>query len=298
MKTLAKPSGCKINLLLNILGRRPDGFHELETILLPVPLFDGIELSRNASGIRLTTDHPLLPCDDSNLMVKAARAFFEVAGIAPAVTMHLAKRIPMEAGLGGGSANAATTLLGLNELFDAPLTPGHLHEVAARLGSDVPFFLQGHPALANGRGECIEPLAPFPALHGLTLVLVHPGFGISTAWAYRSLARFPDALNGRPGRSAELIRLLNQRDSLEWGRLFYNSLEAPAFWKYPILGLYVKEFKSRGAVAAMMSGSGSTVFAWFATRSLAESCLEHFRTRFGSACWFATVEVTDGVTAG
>jgi 4-diphosphocytidyl-2-C-methyl-D-erythritol kinase len=297
VKTLVKPSGCKINLLLNILGRRPDGFHELETILQPVPLFDEIELSRNGSGIQLTTDHPSLPCDDSNLMVKAARAFFEVAGMAPAVTLRLAKRVPMEAGLGGGSANAATTLLGLNELFDSPLTAGQLHEAAARLGSDVPFFLQGNPALATGRGERIEPLAPFPALRGLTLLLVHPGFGISTAWAYRSLARFPDALNGRPGRAGELIRALNRSDSPDWGRLLYNSLEAPAFWKYPILGLYVEEFKSRGAVAAMMSGSGSTVFAWFANRALAESCLEHFRARFGSACWSATVEVTDAVTA-
>ena len=297
MKTLVKPSGCKINLLLNILGRRPDGFHDLETILQPVPLFDEIELSRNGSGIQLTTDHPSLPCDDSNLMTKAARSFFETAGIVPAVTLHLTKRIPMEAGLGGGSANAAITLLGLNELFDAPLTAGQLHEVAARLGSDVPFFLQGNPALGTGRGERIEPLAPFPALDGLTLVLVHPGFGISTAWAYRSLARFPEALNGRPGRSVELIRSLNRRGSPDWGRLLYNSLEAPAFWKYPILGLYVEEFKSRGAVAAMMSGSGSTVFAWFANRALAESSLEHFRARFGTACWSATVEVTGAVAA-
>jgi len=297
VKTLVKPSGCKINLLLNILGRRPDGFHDLETILQPVPLFDEIELSRNGSGIQLTTDHPSLPCDDSNLMTKAARAFFETAGIVPAVTLHLTKRIPMEAGLGGGSANAAITLLGLNELFDAPLTAGQLHEVAARLGSDVPFFLQGNPALGTGRGERIEPLAPFPALDGLTLVLVHPGFGISTAWAYRSLARFPEALNGRPGRSVELIRSLNRRGSPDWGRLLYNSLEAPAFWKYPILGLYVEEFKSRGAVAAMMSGSGSTVFAWFANRALAESSLEHFRARFGTACWSATVEVTGAVAA-
>jgi 4-diphosphocytidyl-2-C-methyl-D-erythritol kinase len=297
VKTLVKSSGCKVNLLLNILGRRPDGFHEVETILQPVPLFDQVELSHSGPGLQLTTDHPSLPCDDSNLMVKAARAFFETAGMAPAVTMRLAKRIPMEAGLGGGSANAATTLLGLNELFDAPLTAGQLHEVAARLGSDVPFFLQHNPALATGRGERLEPLAPFPALEGLTLVLVHPGFGISTAWAYRSLARFPDALNGRPGRSAELLRSLDRRDSPEWGRLLYNSLEAPAFWKYPILGLYVEEFKNRGAVAAMMSGSGSTVFAWFATRPTAESCLEHFRTRFGTAFWSATVEVTDAALA-
>lgn len=297
MKTLVKPSGCKINLLLNILGRRPDGFHDLETILQPVPLFDQLELSRSGSGIQLTTDHPALPCDDSNLMVKAARGFFEVAGIAPAITMRLAKRIPMEAGLGGGSANAATTLLGLNELFDSPLTAGQLHEVAARLGSDVPFFLQGNSALATGRGERLEPLAPFPALRGLTLALVHPGFGIATAWAYRSLVRFPDALHGRPGRSAELIRSLNQRDSAGWGRLLYNSLEAPAFWKYPMLGLYSEEFKSRGAIAAMMSGSGSTVFAWFATGPMAENCLEHFRARFGTAGWSATVEVTDAAMA-
>src|SRR6185436_17213441 len=115
-------------------------------------------------------------------------------------------------GLGGGSGNAATTLLALNELFGEPLSKEQLHELAASLGSDVPFFLQTGPALATGRGEKIESLNPFRAFEGRALLLVHPGFGIATAWAYKELARFPQVLNGERGRARELISLLNAGD--------------------------------------------------------------------------------------
>lgn len=290
--TLIKRSGCKINLLLNILGRRPDGFHELETVMQPVPLFDELEFTRTSGTLELTCDQPGLPCDGSNLVVRAGRAFGEAAGIMDGVRLHLRKRIPMEAGLGGGSGNAATTLLGMNELFDRPLRVEQLQQLAAGLGSDVPFFLQSSPALATGRGESIEPLPAFPRLQGLTLVLLHPGFGISTPWAYRTLARFPDALNGRPGRARELIRALEAgTESNHWGALLYNSLEAPAFWKHPVLELYVEAFKELGASGALMSGSGSTVFAWFAQRAAAEQALETFRGRYGAAFWCVTLGV-------
>lgn len=286
--TLTKTSGCKINLLLNILGKRADGFHELESVMQPVPLFDELDFRSGGVGVRLTCDNPALPCDGTNLIVKAARAFQIATGITPQVGIHLRKRIPMEAGLGGGSANAATTLLGLNELSGNPLSITQLHATAAALGSDVPFFLQANPALATGRGERVKPLAPFGALYPLTLLLVHPGFGISTPWAYQALARFPDALNGQPGRANRLIDAL-QASTGEgaWSGQLYNSLEAPAFWKYAVLHLYVEEFKTQGAFAAMMSGSGSTVFAWFSNRLKAEQGLEKFRSRFGDRLWSA-----------
>lgn len=288
--TLTKTSGCKVNLLLNILARRTDGFHELETVMQPVPLFDELDFKNGGTGVRLTCDNPDLPCDGTNLIVKAANGFHVAAGITPQVSIHVRKRIPMEAGLGGGSANAATTLLGLNELNGNPLSNVQLQSAAAALGSDVPFFLQSNPALATGRGERVEPLAPFAALRPLTLVLVHPGFGISTPWAYQALARFPDALNGQPGRAACLIDAL-QTPAGEgaWSTQLYNSLEAPAFWKYPVLQLYVEEFKTQGALAARMSGSGSTVFAWFGNRLTAEQGLEKFRSRFGDRLWSAMV---------
>lgn len=288
--SLTRASGCKINLLLNILGKRDDGFHELETVLQPVPLCDELDFSIASEGIHLTCDNPALPCDDSNLVVKAARSFFAAADLSPRATIHLRKRIPLEAGLGGGSSNAAATLLALNELFEQPLTPDQLQSLAAKLGSDVPFFLQENPALAIGRGEKVRPLAPFAVLRGLTLLLLHPGFGISTGWAYKTLAEFPEALNGRPGRAGELVAAMTT-GAPDWESGLYNSLEAPAFRKYPILPIYLEAFRAAGATGAMMSGSGSTVFAFFPVRSRAEQCVEDFRPRFGSAFWHAVVDL-------
>ena len=279
--TLTKSSPCKVNLLLNILGKRPDGFHELETVMQPVALCDELSFSATASGIELTCSDPALPTDASNLVHRASRSFLEKSGITQGVRMHLEKHIPMAAGLGGGSGNAATTLLALNELFGQPLGPEALHEIAAALGSDIPFFLQTGPALASGRGEIIQPLAPFPALAGTALLLVHPGFGIATAWAYKELARFPAALNGEPGRAARLIALLESADLRQAGREFYNSLEAPALEKYPWLAVLQDFLRENGALVALMSGSGSTTFA--ITRDLcgALEIEERVREKFG-----------------
>src|SRR5437660_12354325 len=164
--TLEKLSSCKVNLLLNILGRRADGFHELETIIHPLKVYDRIRFSRQGQGIQLTCSHPTLPTDSRNLVYRAAAMFLERAAIKDGVRIHLEKNIPLAAGLGGGSGNAATTLLGLNELFCQPLNRAQLLTIAASLGSDIPFFLQDKPALATGRGEQIEPLDFFPALRG------------------------------------------------------------------------------------------------------------------------------------
>ena len=132
--------------------------------------------------------------------------------ISGGVKIHLEKNIPLAAGLGGGSGNAATTLLALNELFGQPLAAEKLHELAAALGSDIPFFLQDKPALATGRGEKMQPLENFPALRGKAFFLIHPGFGISTPWAYQNLARFPKRLNGKAGRAKELVGKLQTGD--------------------------------------------------------------------------------------
>jgi 4-diphosphocytidyl-2-C-methyl-D-erythritol kinase len=215
--------------------------------------------------------------------------FFDSTRIAPGIEIHLEKKIPMAAGLGGGSGNAATTLLGLNELFGNPLPSSALHDIAATLGSDVNFFLQNKPALASGRGEKIEPLENFSSMRGTCFLLIHPGFGISTPWAYRELARFPSAINGTPGRARCLIALLKSGDLAAAGCEFYNSLEAPALEKYPVLALYQEFFRENGAAAALMSGSGSTTFAVFSSQSLAETVAEKFKVQFGDAGWLAIV---------
>ena len=286
-----KHSPCKVNLLLNILGRRPDGFHELETVMHPVNLHDRLFFDRVGRGVTLTCSDANLPTDSGNLVHRAATAFLETAKINDGVRIHLEKLIPLAAGLGGGSGNAATTLLGLNELFGQPWPPEKVHALAATLGSDVPFFLQTKPALATGRGENVQPLDLFPALRGAVFLLIHPGFGISTAWAYQNLARFPAALNGQPGRAQKLIALLQSGNLPAAGRAFYNSLEAPALEKYPLLALFQEFLRSQGAAAALMSGSGSTTFAVVPGRQPAETLAEKLKGKFGRTCWTAVVAV-------
>jgi len=288
---LIRSSPCKVNLLLNILGLRPDGFHDLETLFHPVPLCDELTFElAGESGIHFTCDHPELPTDRSNLVVRAAEQFLvEAQQAGQGIRIHLTKRIPLAAGLGGGSSNAAQTLVGLNELLGQPLTLASLDRIAATLGSDVNFFLQDQPARATGRGERVEPLAPFDALRGRGMILYHPGFGISTAWAYRELAQHPEALNGRPGRVDALERALRSGDLAEAGQCFYNSLEAPALHKYPILDLYQRFFRENGAWAALMSGSGSTTFALFPDESTARAAVTPFEAQFGTAGWMQVV---------
>src|SRR6266498_2834761 len=253
-ETLEQKSPGKVNLLLHILGRRPDGFHDLETVLQPVNLFDRLEFSKAGSGIQLTCSETSLPTDSTNLVHRAAVIFLAQANIPDGVRIHLEKRIPLSAGLGGGSGNAAVTLLALNQLFGEPLPTSDLERLAASLGSDVPFFLQRKPALATGRGENVTWLEAFPALRGAVILLIYPGFGISTAWAYQQLARFPAALNGRPGRAAELISLLQTTNVATAGAAIYNSLEAPVLHKYPLLALFQEFLRAHGAMATLMSG--------------------------------------------
>jgi 4-diphosphocytidyl-2-C-methyl-D-erythritol kinase len=289
--SLEKKSPCKVNLLLNILGKRADDFHELETVMQPVNLFDEICFERGGVGIRLSCNDKNLPVDSKNLAFCAAEKFLEAAKISDSVKIHLEKKIPLAAGLGGGSGNAATTLLALNELYDQPLAAEKLCEIAATLGSDIPFFLQNKPALATGRGEKIRPLENFPALCGKAFLLIHPGFGIPTAWAYQNLARFPAALNGQKGRALELVSQLQANDLYTAAAGFYNSLEAPALEKFPILELFQEFLRANGALAALMSGSGSTTFAIAGDITAAESLAEKFKLKFGRNCWTAVVPI-------
>jgi len=290
--SLEKKSPCKVNLILNILGKRADGFHELETVMHPVPVFDRLTFDRVTRGFHLTCSDPTLPTDAGNLVHRAATLFFQKTEIRDGVRIHLEKKIPLAAGLGGGSGNAATTLLGLNEIFGKPLSVKALQDIAAALGSDIPFFLQTKPGLGTGRGEKIHPLDFFPALKGAAILLIHPGFGISTPWAYQNLARFPNALNGTPGRAQKLISLLQTADLRTAGAEFYNSLEAPALEKYPLLALFQEFLRENGAAATLMSGSGSTTFALAENLPAAERLAEKFKAKFGDTNWTAVVSLT------
>ncbi len=289
---LEKKSPCMVNLLLNILGKRADGFHELETVMQPVNVCDELAFERGGSGVQLTCNDTTLPTDSRNLVHRAAANFLASANIPDGVKIHLEKKIPLAAGLGGGSGNAATTLLALNELFGHPLPLAGLDELAAALGSDIPFFLYGRPALATGRGEKVQVLDSFRALAGKAFFLVHPGFGVSTPWAYQNLARFPEALNGRAGRAVELVAKLEADDVSVAAGGFYNSLEAPALDKFPILSLYQEFLRENGALVSLMSGSGSTTFAIAKNLSAAENLAEKFKSRFGDHGWTVSVSVS------
>jgi 4-diphosphocytidyl-2-C-methyl-D-erythritol kinase len=288
---LQKKSPCKVNLLLNILGKRADGFHELETIMHPVELCDEMTFERAGAGLHLTCSHPALPTDGRNLVRRAATSFLAAARISDGVRIHLQKHLPLAGGIGGGSANAAVTFSALNEMFGSPLPLDKLHALAAALGSDVPFFLYAKPALAIGRGEQVQTLEDFPALRGRAFFLVHPGFGISTPWSYQNLARFPHALNGRPGRAQKLVSLLQGGDVRLAAAEMYNSLEAPAFDKFPVLALYQEFLREHGAPVALMSGSGSTTFAIADNLAAADTLAERFKSQFGNHGWLATVEI-------
>ncbi len=288
---LVKKSPCKVNLLLNILGKRADGFHELETVMQPVNICDEMVFERTGVGLQLTCSNPELPVDSKNLVHRAAAAFLSAAKISDDVRIHLQKNLPLAGGIGGGSANAAVTFSALNELFDSPLPPEKLHELAAALGSDVPFFLYDQPALATGRGEKVQTLEKFPALQGKAFFLVHPGFGISTPWSYQNLARFPEALNGQTGRAQKLVSLLRSGDLKAATAEFYNSLEAPAFDKFPVLELYKEFLRENGALVSLMSGSGSTTFAIAENLEAAEALAEKFKSQFGDHGWMATVAI-------
>ena len=147
------------------------------------------------------------------------------------------------------------------------------------------------PALATGRGEKIQPLESFPALHGKAFLLIHPGFGISTAWAYQTLARFPAALRGQHGRAQKLISVLRTGDLRAASGEFYNSLEAPALEKFPVLALFQEFLRANGALAVLMSGSGSTTFAIVENVKTAETLMEKFKSKFGQNCWIAVVPI-------
>jgi 4-diphosphocytidyl-2-C-methyl-D-erythritol kinase len=262
-------SPAKINLTLEILGKRADGFHELNTWMLPVGLYDTLEIEP-ASRPSFISNASELKADSSNLVVRAAQLFNETISIQAPYQIRLGKNIPIGAGLGGGSSNAAATLRLLNELHSGPLKIVQLEALAARLGSDVAFFVSGQSAWCKGRGEMMEP-RPFPRDHWISLF--KPGFGVSTAGAYGAYAALP------PDRKR------GQEEDTAWGKL-RNDLEPAVFPKYLLLPLIRDWLKKQSeTLFALMSGSGSTLFAIVRNQTDGETLRTRFRTEFGARVW-------------
>jgi 4-diphosphocytidyl-2-C-methyl-D-erythritol kinase len=245
-------ASAKVNLVLEVLGKRDDGYHELVTVMQAVDLSDRITLE---DGEELTLGGRAVgvPTDDRNLALRAARALREAAGVDRGARITLDKRIPVAAGLGGGSADAAAVLVGLNRLWRLRWPIPRLEEVATGLGMDVPFFLRGGTALATGRGERIEPLRG----RALGLVLVNPRFAVSTAEMYARVT--PEMYTD--GRHAKtLCAGVGGRSPARVAANLYNGLQEPALAAYPPIGRIRAALLAAGALGALMSGSGPTVF--------------------------------------
>ena len=277
-------SPAKINLYLRILGKRPDGYHELETLMLPLDFGDEITLRPNADGLTLQCNNPSLPTDDSNLALRAAKRLAERCGVKRGAKIALTKRTPLAAGLGGGSSNAAAVLLGLKQLWGLQTDDSVLHELAAGMGSDINFFMAGGAALCRGRGERIEAI---PCNLSASVLLVNPGFGISTKWAYETWAKATaeSRLTVSPSQVSLLLRALAEDDLDGVSRCLFNSLEAPSIRKFPVLELIKNAMRDYGARGALMSGSGATVFGLFADPKAAERSAQRVREQFGPSMW-------------
>jgi len=194
----------------------------------PVNFCDELTFERSGNGIQLSCSDKKLPVNSKNLIFRAAENFLSAAKISDGVAIDLWKKIPLAAGLGGGSGNAATTLLALNELFEKPLSEEKLNEIATSLGSDIPFFFAEQARAGDGARRKNPAARKFSRARRQGVLLIHPGFGISTPWAYQNLARFPEALNGKAGRAKELAEKLQTKNLAGAAGTFYNSLEAPA----------------------------------------------------------------------
>ena len=262
----------KINLSLKILGQRNDGFHEVDTLIAPISLYDEIGIEkRPEKGIKFRCDDPSVPQGSDNLVVRAAKTFFETTKIEPAVSIELKKKIPHGAGLGGGSSDAASVLLALEDMFETKLSREALAEMAEPLGSDVPFFLFQSAAVCKGHGEMVMPVKlqrPFPIL------LLKPGFAVSTAWAY---SRWQDSRE-IPGIRYEAREFA--------GQTFANDLERPVFEKFVFLAQLKMWLLSQSEVgAALMSGSGSTMFAVMREDADADSVAKGAKTALDPELW-------------
>jgi 4-diphosphocytidyl-2-C-methyl-D-erythritol kinase len=258
----------KINLSLRVLQRRRDGYHDLETIFQSIALHDTITIRRTDGPFRLTCDDPACPIDDGNLVARAAAQVWHAAGRKGAlrgISVDIVKRIPIQAGLGGGSSDCAAAIRAFGRLWRVPRKTQH--EIGAALGADVPYFFEGGTALGTGRGDAIRRLADGPAAW---VVVAVPPFGVSTADAFRWF-------DERPARAFALDRSEIERKG--FNRAPINDLQAAVIERHPAIGRLIAALAASGASQAAMSGSGSAVFALFSRRAQAERAVADLRRR-------------------
>jgi 4-diphosphocytidyl-2-C-methyl-D-erythritol kinase len=269
----------KLNLSLRVLGKRADGFHAIETTMVPLDFGDDLDIQQAEGdpGIEMTCSDPSLPVDEHNLVIKAYRALDQSVSISGSWRVHLHKHTPSGAGLGGGSSDAATLLLALNERLERPLDLPALSQVAAQVGSDVPFFLHRSACDATGRGEVVTPI-PFPWRP--RFLLIKPAFGVPTPWAYQRWAQ-----------SKELDHVRYSPQQCPWGEMV-NELERPVFEKYVHLAALKMWLLEQAQVsAALMSGSGATMFAVLKEGADALALAAAAREHCGPETWIQAAQL-------
>lgn len=271
--TLAAPA--KINLILKVISRRTDGYHELETIMHTISLADQIHVGTTPGGITVESNSSAIPAGQDNLAYRAAALYMERTGTKAGVKIFIEKNIPVGAGLAGGSTDAAAVLKALEYLFPARLAPGELQSMAAVIGSDVAFCLQEGTAIARGRGELLTPLDDRGPM--LDLVLVVPDFQVSTAEVYQAYEVSHDHQNIE---TAAFVDAWRNRDISSMAPLIYNDLEAVSLTKHNEIGQIKTGLKQAGALNALMSGSGPAVFGIFSDRATAEKAANIMRKSF------------------
>ena len=272
----------KINLGLRVVGKRSDGYHLLDTIMVPVSLYDEIDVrkvratSKKQAGdapIKITCDHPDVPQGEENIVYRAAQLILKKTHRAQPISIHIKKNIPVGAGLGGGSSDAAATLVGLNRLFKLRLSVATLKKMALSLGADVPFFIQARPMRAQGIGEQLRPLRDLPHFWA---VIIYPGFPVSTAWVYGNLGRKLT----KPIVNTSIAPSLKSFDGFT--RPLENDLEGVTLKRYPKIGVLKQKLLHEGALRVLMSGSGSSVFGIFVSKQAAAKAFRRLRQEEGS----------------
>lgn len=253
-------SPAKINLFLQILGKRPDGYHDLITLMCCIGLYDTVSLTCGVKDITVSCDHPDVPEDETNLAYGAAQLFFKKIKKNEGVTISIKKKIPVAAGLGGGSSNAAAVFLGLNRYYGYPFSTDELMSMGLSLGADVPFFIFQKPAIATGIGEKLE---AYQNLKNLKILLVFPGFSISTADVYKKLNL------GLTKCEKKLKSFLLNKQRFDPRYHLCNDLEAVTASEYPVIKTVKEALLNQGALGALMTGSGSTIFGLFSDTNAA-----------------------------
>ena len=273
-------ANAKINLTLDILGKRPDGYHEVEMIMQSVGLSDTVRLEQQKSGISLQIDAPELLADKTNLAWRAARLFLDVCKIQGGVAIDIAKRIPVAAGLAGGSADAAGVLIGMNRLFGTRLSGKELCSMGEQIGSDVPFCIEGGTMLAKGRGEILRRVPDLPPLF---VILAKPPVAVSTAWAYQNYDAI--GISNHPDTAA-MLAALSEGNVAKIANGLVNVLEDVTVKAHKIIEAYKRVLTENGAKAGLMSGSGPTVFALAEKKADADRAASALSKQYSEATIF------------